>query len=280
MPKPKRKPEPERESEGLLREGYKRWLKYLVAVIIILLLISRWRGEKGETPSPSPEAPAPAITAPATRAPEPSRPPEMREALAPSVPATPSPVKGNTPPEVASIRLNPKLVYPGTRIKAEVEGRDADDDPVSFYYEWRKGDTVLPYEVTSELDTKDFKKGDLLTLYVTPFDGKEMGKRKWSPTIMIANRPPEITSTPPAAISNGKYKYDVKASDPDDDKLSFSLEGAPPGMTVDPATGHIEWNLSAVTDLKVASFNIKVVVSDSEAQAFQTFNVGLKKEQR
>ncbi len=279
-PKPKRRPEKMKKPEAPLGADYKRWLKYLGIVIIALLVISKLRGGKVEIPPEKAEAPATVVTEPSTPqagGTELTRPAESA-AESQAVPSVQG--KTNTLPEVISIKLTPKLVYPGTMIKAEIEGRDADDDPVTFYREWRKNDVVLPGETLDDLDTKEFKKGDLITLYVTPFDGKEKGKKKWSPTIMIANRPPEITSSPPTAVSN-RYTYEVKASDPDGDKLTFFLEGGPPGMTIDPATGRIEWNVPSVSELKSdVVYNVKVIASDGDAVAFQGFNLSLMKEFR
>ncbi len=281
MPKPRPKlPEKKKEAEAPSKISYKRWPIYIAVIFIAILLITRQKGEKVEVPSPKAEAPAPAVTPPTIQAPEPPRPPEAGEAAAPAISAAPSPLKGNTLPEVVSIKLTPKLVYPGIMIKAEIQGKDADDDPVTFYREWKKNDEALQGETLDELDTKGFKKGEFITLYVTPFDGKEKGKRKWSSTIMIANRPPEITSTPPIADFN-RYTYEVKASDPDGDKLTFSIEGAPPGMTIDPATGRIDWNVPSVSELKSdVEYNLKVIASDGDDTAFQVFNLSLKKEFR
>ncbi len=56
------------------------------------------------------------------------------------------------------------------------------------------------------------------------------------------NRPPEITSTPATAAGEGHiYYYPALADDPDGDTLSWSLSAAPPGMTVNPDTGLIQW---------------------------------------
>jgi hypothetical protein len=275
--KPKGRPEKVEKPEVPSGVDYKRWLKYLGIIIIALVVLSKLRGGKVEAPPEKAEAPATAVTEPTTPQPsgtEVARPIESA-AEAPAVPFVRG--KTNTLPEVVSIKLTPKLVYPGTMIKAEIEGRDADDDPVTFYREWKKNDEALPGEILDDLDTKGFKKGDLITLYVAPFDGKENGKRKWSPTIMIANRPPQITSSPPTAISNS-YIYEVKASDPDGDKLTFSLEGAPPGMTIDPTIGRIEWNVPSLSELKSDMvYNVKVIASDGDANAFQGYELRLTK---
>jgi RHS repeat-associated protein len=60
------------------------------------------------------------------------------------------------------------------------------------------------------------------------------------------NKAPVITSPPPlAATVGGLYSYAVKAADPDGDKVTFSLISAPPGMTIDPTSGQVNWTPSA-----------------------------------
>lgn len=57
------------------------------------------------------------------------------------------------------------------------------------------------------------------------------------------NHPPQITSAAPTLSTEAApYTYDVEAVDPDEgDILSFSLQIAPAGMSIDPATGLIQW---------------------------------------
>jgi RHS repeat-associated protein len=47
------------------------------------------------------------------------------------------------------------------------------------------------------------------------------------------------------SLAQGTYVYDVDATDPDGDPLTYSLEVAPPGMTIDPATGLITWPVAS-----------------------------------
>jgi Putative Ig domain len=56
------------------------------------------------------------------------------------------------------------------------------------------------------------------------------------------NHAPEITSTPGllADISSG-YRYQIQASDPDRDPLTYQLLSGPQGMTIDPLTGLTQW---------------------------------------
>jgi bacillopeptidase F len=57
-----------------------------------------------------------------------------------------------------------------------------------------------------------------------------------------AGNAPIITSSPPTTATVGSlYSYTVIASDADGDALIYSLDVAPPGMNIDPASGLIAW---------------------------------------
>ncbi len=56
------------------------------------------------------------------------------------------------------------------------------------------------------------------------------------------NHPPTITSTPVTIGTVSQlYTYDVEATDPNEDPLTYTLVTAPEGMTIDQATGLIQW---------------------------------------
>ena len=62
--------------------------------------------------------------------------------------------------------------------------------------------------------------------------------------LTVNNVPPEFTSTPPASATQGDlYQYRPAVSDPgaQSDRLTFSLEVSPAGMTADVNTGRVSW---------------------------------------
>jgi RHS repeat-associated protein len=60
------------------------------------------------------------------------------------------------------------------------------------------------------------------------------------------NRPPVFITSPPTQRPTGAtYSYTAAADDLDGDTLSFSLQAAPAGVTVDAATGLVEWAAAA-----------------------------------
>ena len=61
--------------------------------------------------------------------------------------------------------------------------------------------------------------------------------------VTLTNRPPSLTAVTNQALDEGaEFTLAVAASDPDPaDVLSYSLDTAPPGLTIGPATGLIRW---------------------------------------
>ncbi len=95
-------------------------------------------------------------------------------------------------------------------------------------------------------------------------------------TVKAVNDPPVITST---AVTNAilalPYAYDVAATDPDGDPLTYSLaqtEGSPPaGMVIDPTTGLIQWTPNPG---QLGSWPITVLVTDgSKPPVEQSFSI-------
>jgi len=74
------------------------------------------------------------------------------------------------------------------------------------------------------------------------------------------NAPPAIVSTPGTRGAVGQpYRYDVSATDPENDPLRFSLGVRPDGMAIDAATGLIAW-----TPSQAGSQTVEVLVEDSQ----------------
>jgi len=93
-------------------------------------------------------------------------------------------------------------------------------------------------------------------------------------TVINVNDPPKITSIPETtAILHVEYEYQVTAVDIDiGDKLTFSLEVKPNGMTIDNTTGLIKW----IPSHSQKGYNSVVVVcSDGAIAVFQSFNISV-----
>ena len=91
----------------------------------------------------------------------------------------------------------------------------------------------------------------------------------------FSNGAPAITTAPKTSAKTGlSYTYDVDASDPDGDTLSFSLLAAPSGMGIGSSTGIISWTPASS---QIGSSNVTVRVSDGNLTDNQSFEINVTK---
>jgi hypothetical protein len=181
-------------------------------------------------------------------------------------------VVANTPPEILSLAAD--LVPPqvGGRIHLRIESTDADNDLIHYTYHWWRNTALVAEGEQAELDTAGFARGDQIVVEVTPHDRSGPGK-PFRTELALGNSPPSISSSPPTQILQGRYQYAVTAADPDGDPLSYSLEKAPAGMTIDKATGRIDWEVSPGM---TGSHRVKVMVEDTHnGFGFQEFELNI-----
>jgi RHS repeat-associated protein len=85
------------------------------------------------------------------------------------------------------------------------------------------------------------------------------------------NNPPAIVSPPTVTAAAGQtYHYAVDAADPDEvDTLTFALETGPDGMTIDPASGVVQWLLSAgETGVHAVALRVRDAAGLSDIQSY------------
>jgi PKD repeat protein len=151
------------------------------------------------------------------------------------------------------------------------------DDPgtgdlpdLTFTWEFDDGE---PAEVGGTVDHAFGDEGTyLVTVVVDDGDG---GTDTDSLVIDIANVAPEITSSAPAYASEAVlWSYQAVAVDPGDDVLTWTLgSDAPDGMTLDPATGVMEWTPSYEQSLG-GPYPATITVEDGDGGLdSQTFEV-------
>ncbi len=176
---------------------------------------------------------------------------------------------GNTPPELSRVKIMPETFKPGDTLFIDASGSDLDGDNVTVLYEWTKNGE--PAGKGRAIDSP-VKRGDKISIKITPFDGEAYGQS------ITLNR--EIRNMPPVIGEDKRFNFDgknftcqVKAADPDSDVLNYSLKSAPPGMTINPTTGLITWNVPP--DFKgKASFT--ACANDGQGgEAVQIFNVDI-----
>jgi hypothetical protein len=147
----------------------------------------------------------------------------------------------NSLPQFTGVKIVPEQFGPGDRVGIEAAATDGDADPVSIRYEW----TVNGEPAGSgQFLSTELKRGDSFTVVVKPFDGEDYGtgvtlKRE------IGNMPPMLARNLEYTFDGRTYTYVAKATDSDGDPLTYGLAGGPEGMTIDPQSGKVRWEVPA-----------------------------------
>jgi hypothetical protein len=145
----------------------------------------------------------------------------------------------NAPPEISKIKFIPEVFKPGDILGVDVTGKDIDNDKITYIYEWTKNKE--PAGSDKQIGAP-IKRGDKISVRITPFDSEAYGK----PITLereIKNVSPIINEHTNFKFDGKTYTYQVNATDPDEDILTYSLKSAPAGMTIDPKTGAVKWNV-------------------------------------
>ena len=180
----------------------------------------------------------------------------------------------NSLPVISKVKILPEVFKPGDTLSVEASGSDVDEDGVTISYEWTKNEE--PAGNTKKIGVP-LKRGDKVDVKITPFDGEVYGH----PVILhreIVNLPPMIIEDKKYNFDGKVYTYQIKATDPDGDTLTYSLKTAPSGMTIDPSTGLIKWNVPPEFTGKTP---ITISVTDGHGgESLQSLTLEIKSEQR
>lgn len=180
----------------------------------------------------------------------------------------------NAPPEINQAELVPEGFKPVGTLRVEATESDIDGDAVTLTYEWNKNGE--PAGSSKQFKGK-LKKGDKLSIKVTPFDGEAYG-RSLVLRREVGNMPPIISESMEYNFDGKIYTYQVKATDPDGDPLMYSLKTAPSAMTINPSAGLIKWNVPPGFIGK-ASFTVSVIDGHG-GEASQNLTFEIKSEQK
>ncbi|MBI5640680.1 MAG: hypothetical protein HZA17_09665 [Nitrospirae bacterium] len=180
----------------------------------------------------------------------------------------------NAPPEVKSVRLLPEVFKPGDNISVEVTGSDADGDDISYTYEWMLNSE--PAGSDSRINVA-VKRGDKLLVTIIPRDNDGPG-RPVAISREIKNLPPVVVEDKKFTFDGKVYTYQFRATDPDDDPLTYSLKAAPAGMTISPETGVVRWNVPP--DFKGKATFTAAANDGNGGEATQLFNVDISEQKK
>ncbi|HSF67648.1 MAG TPA: putative Ig domain-containing protein [Nitrospiraceae bacterium] len=180
----------------------------------------------------------------------------------------------NTPPIIYDVSLDFDHDAQGRQLLAKVDVIDPDHDAVSLTYRWRKNEAVLKEGEERTLDLAGLTAKDAIQVDVKASDGTPDGIVTVTQRFALSNSYPTIVSTPSPSPKGEQYDYLVKATDADGDPITYELELAPPGMTIEAKTGQIHWGIRP--DLIGASHRVRVIAKDSQGGfAKQEFDLSL-----
>ncbi|MBM4248579.1 MAG: hypothetical protein FJ149_03945 [Euryarchaeota archaeon] len=103
-------------------------------------------------------------------------------------------------------------------------------------------------------------------------DGELSSALNFTLVVTFINKAPRFISTPVKEATGGlRYVYESRAVDVDGDSLFFALPESPAGMTVDHATGRVEWTPGREV---FGNFTVAIVASDGKGgEDRQTFTL-------
>lgn len=181
-------------------------------------------------------------------------------------------VVSNLPPEVKNIEFSPPSPTVRDNIKVIANAVDPEGDPVHLRYAWFVDSVQVEGIEGDTLPNSYLKKGASVVVEVIPSDDESTGPSLVSQEITIANSPPKITSVPPDSVSGNRYTYQVIATDPDGDPITFLLENSPEGMSINPKTGLLNWQFRPE---EKGEYSFTVIAEDIDgARATQTITLG------
>ncbi len=166
----------------------------------------------------------------------------------------------NSLPILRTVVIRQKEARITTRLDAEVDVVDVDQDLVHLTYTWRCNDRIVKEGEEAVLTLTGCRRGEYVTVEAVPADLEGVGQSLRSEAVIIENSPPTVTAPPPPMTNLERYEYLVQARDVDGDPLKFWLSVAPPGMTIDQDRGRILWVIPPGTSGKHTA---KIVVEDS-----------------
>ena len=143
----------------------------------------------------------------------------------------------NTPPRIKRVEMTPELPRVGATISVEVEADDIDGDTINYKYKWTLNNK---YMSDQRYLSMEFKRDDLITVEITPYDSDGSGNHILAKT-KIYNSLPVVTGSTPV-VDGTTYTYNLNATDPDGDDLTYKMIKSPEGMQVD-TSGMITWEL-------------------------------------
>ena len=167
---------------------------------------------------------------------------------------------GSARPRITSLTYTPGRPKTTDHIRLQVKAEDPDGSQLHYRYTWYINDKKQVHLTRDNLPASSFERGDKVFCEVRAIDQDGQEAMRRTAEIEIINSSPVVTTN-----TTEVRKIDglqLRADDPDGDKITFTLTGAPDGMTIDRDRGVIKYTGS--TTEKGGAYKPQVTVADGE----------------
>ncbi len=163
----------------------------------------------------------------------------------------------NSPCNIRSTKFSPREPTSSTPIELTVDAGDPDQDQVSIAYRWRVNDTAVVTD-DATLTPDSFKRGDTISVEISCSDGIDTSPAKSLRLTVIQNSVPTINSDPSRDTTG--YRYQVIATDADNDPLVYTIDSQPPmpGLSISEQKGTVLLPISPPP----GTYTIEIVATD------------------
>ncbi|MFQ5698662.1 MAG: hypothetical protein ACE5IL_10305 [Myxococcota bacterium] len=165
------------------------------------------------------------------------------EAPAPQVAPTPAAPRAAAPrnhaPQIVGLRLTPESPTTSDLMRAEIDVRDRDGDPLDIRLDWFRNGVPIRGARARTLSLANLRRGDEIFVRATVSDTSDTVTRT-SDSRRVADSPPRVTSLhlePSAPSGADSILAVVDGNDPDGDSVEFQFAWWRNGKRIEGATG-------------------------------------------
>ncbi len=131
------------------------------------------------------------------------------------------------PPLMTSSAISPIPAYTNTDLTAIGIATDEDGDLINFKYQWKKNGIRITGETKQVLESNNFVKGDIITVEITPNDGKVDGNLLESAPLVISNAIPtmpvvNVKPDSPKVTDDLYFIIESVSTDADNDNITYN----------------------------------------------------------
>lgn len=134
---------------------------------------------------------------------------------------------GNRPPVITSARFLNDPLLSAEEAAVQVIAEDPDHEAVTLWYQWYVEGVPLVGETGPTLSPTKFRRGQRVSVEITPADAKQKGPVYRVPPTVVVNSPPVIHSVTIVrrdTLPGKRLEASVDVSDPDRDPLTLTFQ--------------------------------------------------------